>query len=74
MPEVDFDKAKFLGRGLFAHLKEDSGCYRRFVVRIPAQLHEAIVEVAEREGVSLDQFISTVLAQSFAGTERVAEG
>ncbi len=34
----------------------------RFVVRVPRTLHQQLVEVAEQEGVSLNQFINAALA------------
>ena len=64
IPEIDFDKLKFLGRGLYAHLKDESEHSGRFIVRIPKNLHRAVAETAEREGVSLNQFVATVLAYS----------
>jgi antitoxin HicB len=36
----------------------------KFVVRVPRSLHRDLVEMAEREGVSLNQYINTALAQS----------
>jgi antitoxin HicB len=36
----------------------------KFVVRVPRSLHRDLAEMAEREGVSLNQYISTALAQS----------
>jgi antitoxin HicB len=36
----------------------------KFVVRVPRWLHRDLAEAAEREGVSLNQYISTALAQS----------
>ena len=34
----------------------------KFVVRIPKSLHRRLAETAEREGVSLNQYVSTALA------------
>jgi len=34
----------------------------RFVVRVPRTLHQQLVEAAEQEGVSLNQFINVTLA------------
>ena len=34
----------------------------RFVVRVPRTLHQQLVEAAEQEGVSLNQFINVALA------------
>ncbi len=34
----------------------------RFQVRLPSSLHTALVRAAEREGVSLNQYVSTSLA------------
>ena len=36
----------------------------KFVVRVPRSLHRDLAEIAEREGVSLNQYINTALAQS----------
>jgi len=36
----------------------------RFVVRVPRSLHRDLVEMANREGVSLNQYINVVLAQA----------
>jgi predicted RNase H-like HicB family nuclease len=36
----------------------------KFVVRVPRSLHRDLAETAEREGVSLNQYINTALAQS----------
>ncbi|HXK44131.1 MAG TPA: toxin-antitoxin system HicB family antitoxin [Anaerolineae bacterium] len=36
----------------------------RFVLRMPRSLHRDLVEVAEREGTSLNQFINVVLARA----------
>ncbi|MDI3339268.1 MAG: type II toxin-antitoxin system HicB family antitoxin [Sphaerobacter sp.] len=35
----------------------------RFNVRLPRSLHRALVESAEREGVSLNQYVATLLAR-----------
>ena len=34
----------------------------KFIVRVPKSLHNRLVERAEREEISLNQFVSTVLA------------
>jgi antitoxin HicB len=36
----------------------------KFVVRLPQTLHEELVRAAEREGVSLNQFVSAVLSSA----------
>jgi antitoxin HicB len=36
----------------------------KFVVRVPRSLHRELVEMAEHEGVSLNQYISVALAHS----------
>ncbi len=36
----------------------------KFVVRVPRSLHRDLAETAEREGVSLNQYINSALAQS----------
>jgi antitoxin HicB len=35
----------------------------RFVVRLPSSLHQQLAEQAERNGVSLNQMVSTLLAE-----------
>jgi len=45
-------------------IEEYSG---KFVVRVPKSLHRNLVEEAEREGVSLNQYINVSLAGSVAG-------
>jgi antitoxin HicB len=42
----------------------------KFVVRVPQTLHADLVRSAEREGVSLNQFVSTTLARSLGRNER----
>lgn len=50
------------------------GAYRgRFVVRLPRSLHRRLAEAAEREGISLNAWVTTLLAQGTAGTG-TAEG
>ena len=46
------------------HEEDYSG---KFVVRVPKSLHRKLVEEAEREGVSLNQYINVTLAGSVAG-------
>lgn len=41
----------------------------KFVVRVPRSLHRDLAETAEREGVSLNHFINTALAQSVGVTQ-----
>ena len=36
----------------------------KFVVRVPRSLHRDLVETAEQEGVSLNQYINVVLARA----------
>ena len=36
----------------------------KFVVRLPRSLHRQLVETAEREGVSLNQFVNVALARA----------
>jgi antitoxin HicB len=38
----------------------------RFVVRLPSSLHQQLAEEAERNGVSLNQMVSTLLAERHA--------
>ncbi|MCZ7573511.1 MAG: type II toxin-antitoxin system HicB family antitoxin [Ardenticatenaceae bacterium] len=48
-------------------LDEYSG---RFVVRVPRSLHRDLVESAEREGVSLNQYVIVALARAAGGPPR----
>lgn len=45
----------------------------RFQVRLPSSLHTALVRAAEREGVSLNQYVSSSLAAA-SGWWAVGEG
>ena len=45
----------------------------KFVVRVPKSLHRQLVEEAEREGVSLNQYINVALAQAVASPMGVAQ-
>ena len=38
----------------------------KFIVRLPVSLHERLALAAEREGVSLNQYVATVLAENNA--------
>lgn len=40
----------------------------KFVVRLPRSLHRQLVETAEREGVSLNQFVNVALARAVERT------
>ncbi len=40
----------------------------KFIVRVPKSLHRELVEAAEREGVSLNMFVSTVLGKAVGQT------
>jgi antitoxin HicB len=44
----------------------------KFVVRVPKSLHRRLVEEAEREGVSLNQYINVTLAMAFRDPGRSA--
>lgn len=44
----------------------------KFMVRIPKTLHKIIVEQSKKEGLSLNQYVSTVLAYA-AGQKKVLE-
>ena len=44
----------------------------KFVVRLPRSLHRQLAETAEREGVSLNQFINVALAQSLGHASALA--
>jgi hypothetical protein len=79
MPEIDFDRAKIVGRGLLAHMfvdgrpidpGEQTG---RFLVHVPSDLHRALVASARRNGVSLNTFVVAALA-SATGWPRGPEG
>ena len=41
----------------------------KFVTRIPKSLHMSLAEIARREGVSLNQFVLTKLAEAVSGTQ-----
>src|SRR3990172_1684368 len=43
----------------------------RFVVRVPRTLHQQLVEAAQREGVSLNQYINVTLAGRVAGATKM---
>jgi antitoxin HicB len=42
----------------------------RFIVRLPSSLHQQLAEEAERNGVSLNQMVSTLLAERHARNSR----
>jgi antitoxin HicB len=42
----------------------------RFVVRLPSSLHQQLAEQAERNGVSLNQMVSTLLAERHLQSSR----
>lgn len=44
-------------------MREYSG---RFVVRVPVSLHRKLVEVAHREGVSLNQYVVSMLSENYS--------
>ncbi|MCL4300948.1 MAG: toxin-antitoxin system HicB family antitoxin [Anaerolineae bacterium] len=44
----------------------------RFVVRIPKTLHRELVEMAEREGVSLNTFVNVALSKAIGRGKRVS--
>jgi antitoxin HicB len=44
--------------------RSDEDYSGKFVVRVPRSLHRELVEMADREGVSLNQYINVVLAHS----------
>ena len=44
----------------------------RFVIRIPKSLHKELVEMAEREGVSLNTYVNVALGKTI-GQERKSE-
>jgi len=51
---------------------EESEFSGRFLVRCPRTIHKRLVENARREGVSLNQYVVSILAQNSLG-DRVAE-
>lgn len=42
----------------------------KFVVRVPQRIHADLVRSAQKEGVSLNQFVSTTLARSLGRKDR----
>ena len=47
------------------HIPEPTGTFSgRFVVRVPKTLHRDLVKAANRNGISLNQFVATTLAQA----------
>ena len=44
----------------------------KFVVRVPRSLHRQLVETADREGVSLNQYINVALAQAVSAPPRLS--
>ena len=44
----------------------------RFVIRIPKSLHKKLVEMAEREGVSLNTYVNVALGKT-VGQERKSQ-
>jgi antitoxin HicB len=44
--------------------RPDEAYSGKFVVRVPRSLHRELVEMAEHEGVSLNQYINVALAHS----------
>ena len=42
----------------------------KFVIRIPKSLHMRVAELARREGVSLNQFVLTSLAEAVGGKRK----
>lgn len=52
--------------------KLDEDYSGKFVVRLPRSLHRQLAETAEREGVSLNQFINVALAQSVGHASALA--
>jgi len=48
--------------------KLDEDYSGKFVVRLPRSLHRQLVETAEREGVSLNQFVNVALARAVERT------
>jgi antitoxin HicB len=41
----------------------------KFIVRVPKSLHRQLAEQAQREDISLNQYVSTVLAKAVGATE-----
>ena len=46
----------------------------KFVVRVPRSLHRELVEEADREGVSLNQYINVVLSKAVGAVSPVKQG
>jgi predicted RNase H-like HicB family nuclease len=46
----------------------------KFVIRLPKYLHRRLAERAEREGVSLNQFVVTLLSSAASGYRMVTAG
>jgi antitoxin HicB len=44
--------------------REEEEFSGKFMVRLPRSLHKRLVELAQEEGVSLNQYISTILAMA----------
>ncbi|HEY9784032.1 MAG TPA: toxin-antitoxin system HicB family antitoxin [Candidatus Obscuribacterales bacterium] len=42
----------------------------KFTVRLPKSLHQALVDRADKEGVSLNLFVTNALASSLSGKKR----
>src|SRR5579863_8097615 len=42
----------------------------KWLQRVPRSLHKSLTEMAKREGVSLNQFVTTVLAEA-VGTQKI---
>lgn len=56
-----------------ASARATSGYSGRLLVRMPSALHEELARTAEREAVSLNQLITTLLAAGVRGGGRPAE-
>jgi predicted HicB family RNase H-like nuclease len=42
----------------------------KFTVRLPRSLHQALVDRAEKEGVSLNLFVTNALSRTVAGSKK----
>jgi RNA polymerase sigma-B factor len=56
------------GRGSHRTGKPETAYSGRFLVRMPGELHEQLVQAAARENVSLNRFVTGVLADSVSAT------
>ncbi len=58
------DVARQMGRSI-PHPASDEDYSGKFTLRLPKSLHRRLAELADREGVSLNQLVLTMVAQSY---------